>query len=140
MKKIVAAILTAFLMSAGLVAATSTTATAACPYQGCIATETQAIGLKAKAPNKAKIFVKVSSFGNGQPDGRLQFTFVNKRGESITFNRAYPSRKGKSKVYNFRPLAKGRYDVIVTFIPSDDSAYEGSSDSTKVTVRGGRRR
>ncbi len=141
MKKLIAAILTAFLMSAGLVAGASSPAAAACPYTNCVATGTTAIGLKARAPHKAKVYVKVSSFGNGKPRGTLTFTFVDKRGRSFTFTRPYPKRHaGKKGVFNFKPLHKGKYNVVVTFNPRNGSVYEGSGDSTKVKVKGGRRR
>ncbi|VXC53547.1 hypothetical protein [Nocardioides sp. AX2bis] len=139
MKKIFAAIITAFLMSAGLVATASSPASAApCTYPDtCFETSTSATGLTSKAPKKAKLFVKVSSFGNGRPDGRLTFTFVRANGNSMTFSRAYPS---DNKKYNFKGLRKGKYTVVVNFVPADGSQYLGSGDTTKVKVKGAKRR
>ena len=56
-------------MSAGLVATASSPAAAApCAYPDeCFATETNAVGLDTKGPGKAGVYVKVTSFGNGQP-------------------------------------------------------------------------
>lgn len=139
MKKLFAAVITAFLLSAGLVATTSSPASAApCTYPDtCFATSTDVIGLKSKAPSKAKLFVQASSFGNGRPDGRLSFTFVRADGTSFTLSRSF---NGKNRAYNFKGLREGEYSVIVTFIPSDDSQYLGSSDSTSVTVKDSKRR
>lgn len=141
MKKLIAAALTAFLMSFGLVATSSSPAAAACPYSGCIATDTNAAPLKTKASKKARLYARVTSFGNGRPEGSLTFTFVKRNGKSFEFTRPYPSPRGQRFVYSFKPLTKGAYSVIVTFVPSDDSAYEGSSDRVrKLVVKAPRRR
>ncbi len=141
MKKLIAAVLTAFLMSLGLVATSAPSATAApCPYQGCTKTGTEAIGLKSKARNKARIFVAVNSFGNGKPQGVLKFIFVNeKTGRSFQFFRPYPGG-GRNSVYGFRPVPKGKYTVVVNFAPANGSNFEGSSDTANVKVKGPRRR
>ena len=141
MKKLFAAIITAFLMSAGLVATSTSTASAAdCPYQGCTYTETQAVGLKSRAPRKARIYVNVSSFGNGRPQGVIRFTFVNERtGRSFTATRNFPGG-GRNSVFGFRPVPKGKYTVVVNYAPADGTNFQGSSDTANVRVKGGRRR
>ena len=143
MKKLIAAIAAAVMMSFGLVATTTSSASAApCQYpQTCFETQTNAVGLRANGRRVAKIFVGVTSFGNGRPTGVVGFTFVNPRtGKSTYFQRRYPSANGRSKVFTFAPLRAGKYKVIVTFAPEDDSQYLGSSTTTKVKVKGGKKR
>ncbi len=141
MKKIISAVLVAFLLSLGLVSTSSSPASAACPPSGCLPTETNALKLKPNGKNKARVFVRVTSFGNGKPDGSLNVTFVRRTGKSFQFARIYPSRDDRKFVYTFRPLPRGTYSVIVTFVPPEDSAYEGSSDQiNELKVRGDRRR
>ena len=66
---------------------------------------------------------------------------MGKSGNSFTFVKFYPKRgKGREGVYNFKPLRKGKYSVIVSFVPRDGSSFQGSSDTTKVKVKGKRRR
>ncbi len=127
MKKLIAAILTAFLMSAGLVATASSPAAADCPYTNCVPTGTSAVGVKAKAKHKAKVFVKVSSFGNGRPDGTVTFTFVKKNGRSIEFTRPYPKQGGgKRGVFNFsrspRASCRSSWSSTRTRTPSTRAA------------------
>lgn len=139
MKKIFAAVITAFLMSAGLVATTSSPAAAACTYPAtCFPTITQGSGLNAGA-NKAKVFVRVGTFGNGRATGPVVFTFVKNNGKSFTFTRDYPAARGKGNIFNFRGLNKGRYTVIVTYQGTDEK-YLGSGTSFNTRVKGPRRR
>ena len=95
MKKIFAAIITAFLLSAGLVATTSSPAAAVCTYPTtCFPTGVLAEALKTGA-KKAKIFVDVDTLGNGRAVGPVVFTFVKDNGESVQFTRAYPAPRGE---------------------------------------------
>lgn len=139
MKKIFAAIITAFLLSAGLVATASSPASAApCTYPDtCFATGTNAIGLNTKAPRRAKVFTRVTSFGAGRPTGTVSFTFVKANGVAVTRTRVY---SGGNNTYGFRGMAPGRYTVIVEFIPADGSPYLGSSDTTTVKIKAPKRR
>ena len=138
MKKIFAAIVTAFLLSAGLVATTSSPAAAVCTYPTtCFPTSTEAAGLKAGA-KKAKLFVRVGTFGNGPATGSIVFTFVRGDGKTAEFTRSYPAPKGRENVYNFRGLVKGDYTVVVSYQGTDEK-YQGSSTSTETEVKGPRR-
>lgn len=95
MKKIFAAMITAFLLSAGLVATTSSPAAAVCTYPTtCFSTSAEAEALKAGA-KKAKLFVDVDTFGNGRATGVVVFTFLKDNGESVEFTRSYPAPRGE---------------------------------------------
>ena len=135
MKKLIAAVLTAFLMSLGLVATTTSTASAAdCDYpQTCVDTTTDASGLKTKTKNTARIRIRPSSAGNGKPAGKVTVFFVNNKGNVKSFTRNLSS--GTNGVFTFRGLTGGRHTVIVTFTPAKDSPYLASSDTTKVQVK-----
>ena len=93
-------------------------AAGACPYVCPEPPGLSAVGLEAKAPHRAKIFVKVSTFGAERARGSLELTFLRRSGgttgEPVVFHRAYPKQSdGARNVFNFRPLGKGRHDVIV---------------------------
>lgn len=133
MKKIVAGIIGAVVMTSGLTAVTASSADAGvAPYPGTVKTRTIAVGLRSKQPHVAKVFVKVTSYGNGKPTGRLEFTFVKRaNGKNYTFSRGYD---GVHR-YKFHGLQSGTYAAVVNFVPPDNSVYRPSSAKTRVTVR-----
>ena len=128
MKKLIIAMGAAVMVAAGLVAASGTTASAA-PYPGTVRTSTSAVGL---GPFKgvAKVYVRVIS-DSGKPKGEVNFTFVNRKsGKSTSFSRGYD---GRAKTYTF-DLNKGRYSVLVTFVPNEGSKWKPSTAKTRVKV------
>ena len=118
MKKLIAGIIGTVLMASGLAATATSADAAAAPYPGTVKTRTIAVGLKAAKPHVAKVFVKVTSYGNGQPTGRLEFNFVKKaNGKTYAFTRSYD---GVHR-YKFHGMQAGTYAVVVNFIPPDSS-------------------
>ncbi|GAA1145524.1 hypothetical protein [Nocardioides aquiterrae] len=131
MKKLLAGILGAALITAGLVSASSAPSTAA-PYPGTVKTRTIAVGIATPVPRQAKVYVKVTSYGSGAPKGHLEFTFVHKTsGKAYGFSRRYDG----AQQYKFNDLRPGTYAVVVTFIPPDDSVFKASSAKTRCKVR-----
>lgn len=131
MKKLLAGILGAALITAGLVSASSAPSTAA-PYPGTVKTRTIAVGIASKVSHQAKVYVKVTSYGSGAPKGHLELTFVHKKsGKVYSFSRSYD---GAHK-YKFNDLRPGTYAVVVNFIPPDESVYKASSAKTRCKVR-----
>lgn len=131
MKKFLVGVIAALLVTGGLVTSAQVSASAA-PYPGTVATKTIAAGVQSSKPHHAKVFVKVTSYGHGQPSGHLDFTFVNKKtGKVYTFGRSYD---GPSK-YFFSGLSKGRYSISIVFTPPDDSKYKPSAAKTSVRVK-----
>ena len=134
MKRLIAGIVGTVLMASGLAAVTTSTADAAqAPYPGTVKTRTIAVGLKASKPHVAKVFVKVTSYGNGKPTGSLEFNFVKRaNGKTYSFTRSYD---GVHR-YKFHGMQAGTYAVVVNFIPPDNSVYKSSTAKTRCHVRG----
>jgi hypothetical protein len=133
MKKLFAAIIGAALMFSGLVSVAGSAHAAAEPYPGSVKTRTIAEGLATKESHAAKVYVKVTSYGNGAPSGKLEFTFVHKRsGKADGFTRAYDA---DAKRYTFHGLRPGTYAVVVNFVPPEDSVYKPSTAKTRTKVR-----
>lgn len=129
MKKLIVGMVATVMVAAGLVAASGTSASAA-PYPGTVQTRTSAVGL-GPFTGKAKVYVRVIS-DSGKPKGTVNLTFVNRKsGASTSFNRDYG---GSAKTYTF-DVNKGRYSVLVTFVPPDDSKWKPSTAKTKVRVK-----
>ncbi|WP_395690758.1 hypothetical protein [Nocardioides sp.] len=130
MKKFIIGLVATVMVAVGLVATSEVTASAA-PYPGTVATSTSAVGL-GPFRHKAKVFVRVIS-NSGKPHGRLNFTFVNKKsGKVKSFSRQYG---GGGHTYTFSPLKKGKYGVLVTFMPRNGSKWKPSTGKTHVKVR-----
>ena len=116
------AALAALAMIAALVGLPQTAEAA--PYPGTQKTRTVAAGVAPKHAHQARVFVKVTSFRHGKPTGKLDFNLVNKRtGKVTTASRSYdgPHR------YKFNHLARGRYSIVVNYIPPAGSKYKPSS-------------
>ena len=130
MKRFIVGVLAAVMVAAGLVATSEVTASAA-PYPGTVKTSTSAVGL-GPFKGKVKIYVRVIS-DSGKPKGTLNFTLVNRKsGKTVSFNRQYD---GSAHTYKQGDVKKGRYTVLVTFVPPDGSKWKPSTTKTRVTVR-----
>jgi hypothetical protein len=132
MKRLFIGLITAALMSVGLVGVSSATANAAtCPYTGCVKTHTNVHAPKTVKQNrKAQICVRVTTNGNGAPKGHVGLRVTRKTG-------GY--RLVDAKPYNGRtcfkttPLKKtGKYIVRATF--EGKGAYRDSDDLTAFRV------
>lgn len=135
MKKLIAAIFAAVLMSAGLVSFTGAPATAACPYTGCVKTNAQVTAPRViKRGDRPKIRVVVRTKGNANARGIVRIT-IKRNGGGFT--------QIRNKAYNGTPrtvlgpnLRKpGRYTITIRFIPRPNSAFKGSVDTRTLTVR-----
>jgi hypothetical protein len=129
MKKLIVGLLAAFLMTSGLVALSAGSASAACPYTGCVATKVSKVKTSSPSPGTAKVVYKVTTVGNAVPRGKVKVS-INGNGVSRSTTSPYPA----NNVAVFRNLRKGRYAVTVKFIPAASSAYGPSSRSAKVRV------
>ena len=132
MRKLVAGLLAALLMTAGMVALTSTTASAGrCPYTGCIATDTSGKAVDTKRPGKVRVNYKVRTrAGNTIPSGRVK-VIIKGNGVWRGKVRAYP---GQNAVRFFR-VPNGAYQVFIKYIPGRNTIFRRSLQETVVTVR-----
>lgn len=120
MKKLIVGLLAAFLMTTGLVAFTSTQASAACPYSGCLGTRVFADITKAN--KQVTINASVKAVGSSrQPKGSIVIK-VQKKG----FFWSETVGAGGGSVTTPK-LKKGKYTVTVRFIKKRDSAFFSST-------------
>lgn len=127
MKKFVAGVLFALLMSAGLVAAAGTTAQAD-PYPGTVATKTKAkVPAKVRA-GKVALCTKVIAVGsNAKPTGDVSFQVNNIGGEPFSFEKTVPYTGGK--VCITKRLKPGTYVLRVSYSSAPGTVFNDSSGS-----------
>lgn len=131
MKKLIVGLFVAMLMGTGLVAFTSSSATAACPYTGCVDTTTHLRGPGHIEPrHRATFRVKVTTDGNATPKGTVRLT-IRKPGSS--FSREHSLVGGKT-TFRSKRLARGHYRVTAKYIPKPGSVFKRSSDSMGLRV------
>lgn len=137
MKKLIAGLLMAFMMSAGLVATTAVPASADCGYEKCSGTKTAAKVLKAKARFLARIQVDVGRTGKnrGPLDGTLTFSCAKplKSGKIKQISYTEDLREGNN-VYKFKLRPKGNWSCNIVYVPDPDGPYESSSTTVNVKV------
>ena len=128
MKKYFASLIAAIMMTAGLVAFTEGTATAACPYTGCITTYTSVDApAQVKRHNRARIGVRVFTDGNGEPKGSV--TIRVKRttgGYSYINSKRYTGDKVWFTTTRLHKL--GKYVVTARFDRKAGSAFKDSNN------------
>lgn len=134
MKRLMIGIASATLLGGGLAAVSAETASAACPYTGCVPTNTSV-----KVPNapvakggKAKICVKVTTSGSGEARGRVSVAVRKRSGGGIVF--ADSKRYDGRTCFKTGPLrAAGKYFARGSFQASAKSPFD-DSDNTAVFV------
>lgn len=120
MKKLIVGLLAAFLMTTGLVAFTSTQASAACPYSGCL--NTRVFADITKANKTITVGATVKAVGSSrQPKGVIKIN-VFKKG----YYWSQTVGAGGGSVTTPK-LKKGKYTVTVRFIKKADSAFFSST-------------
>ena len=136
MQKILASLIAAVVMTAGLVAFSGGTATAA-PYTGTVETST-----RIDAPNtvqrnrRATIGVRVTSDANRAPQGRVTITVTRAQGGyRFIDNKAYTGSRINFTTTKLRKL--GKYIVRVKFDRKPGSVFQDSdnTDAFKVVRR-----
>lgn len=136
MKKLIAAIFVALLTTAGLVATTTSTANAACPYTQCVATDAKiAVPLTVKAGKAAtiKVTVKAKS-GNASPVGRVTVT-VKKVGGGFTQKISKSVGGGKTYAFVTKRLTKaGKYTATAVYVPKSGSVFKGDTTTKSFRV------
>ena len=131
MRKLVAGLLAALLMTAGIVALTSSTANAGrCPYTGCIKTDTSGKAVDAKRPGKVRANFRVRTSGNAVPRGWVKVII---KGNGIY--RSKVVRYPDNNAVRFFKVPKGSYQVFFKYIPARNSTFKRSVQETVVTVR-----
>ena len=135
MKKLIAAIFAAVLMTAGLVSFTSAPATAACPYTGCVRTDTEVSGPNVlNRGTKPRLTLTVTTNGNAKPRGWVRLVIRRNAGGFSTVRNVYYG--GETKVVIGPELNKlGTYTVAARFTPADGSAFKPSFDRKNIRVK-----
>ena len=132
MKKILSAIIMTALIGLGLVAVTSSPASAACPYTACVATTTfvKTPAVK-KAGKSIPVKINVTAPGNVEPRGTVSVGIV-KNGHGV-FLTTVPYVGGRVTVVT-QTLKKGTYTVFVRFNPDPASVFLGSTATTSFVI------
>lgn len=127
MKKLLAVIITVFMMASGLVAFTGSSASAAdCPYTGCVKTTTTASGpSQIKKGAFARIKVRTQAAGNAKPTGKYKIV-VRKRGKGKIRTKSTRARSGVQTVTSGKLRSTGKYKVIIKYIPGPNDPYKRS--------------
>ncbi|WP_341924227.1 hypothetical protein [Nocardioides psychrotolerans] len=133
MKKLIAALFAAVLMSLGLVGFSTGSATAACPYTGCIPTSTSASG---SVDGKfLTVTANVTTAGNDQPRGTVKITADRIGGKGFKSRGA--SVQAAADGVKLKLQRAGTWEITVTYVPTGNSVYSSSSTSFTVVIRRG---
>ena len=134
MKKYFAGLIAALMMAAGLVSFTQSTATAACPYTGCVVTSTDINGVHhVKRHHRQTFNVKVTTAGNGAPRGRVTVKVkLNKGGFSYIDSHKY---NGGKEFFTTPKLHKrGKYTITAIFDRKAGSKWTDSDNTAAFRV------
>jgi hypothetical protein len=139
MKKLFAAIIAGALLSFGLVATTTTTASAACPYTACTATAS-AIKTKPKVQlgRKGKVLFRTVSLGNVPPSGSVLIT-IKRKGGGFTVTRQISYTGGTVRLNTKKLRRLGTYTVRAVFSPPPNSIFLSSAATSTFKVKRARR-
>lgn len=140
LKRIFAGLVTAFLLTAGLVVAAPQPATAACPYTNCIATELTSQGTRVPSPRTNVIYkVTVTSAGNSYPRGRVLMTVRQFGKAAIIYartRRIAQASTNSSVIDQKTPnLRRGTYVVTFTYDPDAGTVFQPSAQKRKLIIR-----
>lgn len=134
MKKLISGVIAALLLSAGFVAVSAETASAACTptkYVECQASSTKPAGAKTiKAGKKPKTVVSVKTQGSVKPKGTVTVTYKGPGGFSKTVKATVVD--GKVTVTGPALSKPGKYKVSVSF--KGDNVKDSKS-SYSITVK-----
>ena len=135
MKRLIIGLISALLMTAGLVGVSETSATAACPYTGCVKTYTKVSGPKVIKKGKAGRFcVTVTTRGNGKPRGTVTLNIKRSKGAfEYTATKPYHG----TRCFGTPVLTKGGYYRVRAHFEGK-GVYGNSNDWTSFVVRGRR--
>lgn len=135
MQKLIAGIISAFMMTAGLVAFSGTQANAAPgdAYPGSTPTVVESKPLKPFRSGKPRIRMNIEAVeGAADPRGHVFITFVRRDGKvTYSFKRFYV---GDPRNFVLPKPKPGRYVVTVTFVPKPRSIYQPSTDVFNMRV------
>jgi Big-like domain-containing protein len=136
MKKFISGLIAAFVLSAGFVAVSAETASAACKpsqYVQCQSTSTKVTPAPKtiKAGKAAKLKVSVKSRGNVKPSGKFTITVKGPGGYKKVISVTAGSG---TKTINLGKLKKpGKYKVTVAF--KGGNGFYDSKSTTTITVK-----
>lgn len=135
MKKLIASLAVAFLMTAGLVAGTSTTASAG-PYARTVDTvcNARATPPRIRLNQTPRVRVNVRpQMSNGDPRGPVRISFSSRDGRVTRNYQVFYD--GAPETYSFARLPRAaRYAVTVEFIGYDNAVFKSCVSSARLYV------
>ena len=129
MKRLIVGLISALLMTAGLVGVSQVPASA-CPYTGCVPTTTRVTVPNAPVARgtRAKVCVRVTTPGSGVPQGRVTATVLGNNGWMWSATKKY---RGGQICFTSRKIKRaGEYSARGIFSPFSSSPF-GSSRGSK---------
>ena len=132
MKRLIIGLIAAVLMGTGLVGISAVTASAACPYTGCVNTNTSVSGpSKVIKGESARFCVNVGSAGNGKPKGTVTLSIHRKKGKfGYTATKPYHGER----CFGTPSLRKGGYYRVRAHFEGK-GAFRNSNSWTSFVVR-----
>ncbi len=134
MQRMFAGLIVMLMMAAGLVGVSGSSANAACPYTGCIRTNTRVNADDVEQHRRATIVVRVTTSSNRQPRGQVTVR-VKRRHGGYFFLDSTIYRGGKVYVRTDRLHKPGKYIVKAIFDRKPGSPYRDSDNRTTFRVR-----
>jgi hypothetical protein len=133
-KRLIAGIVAALLICAGLVAG-STTAAQADPYPGTVRTSTSLSGKSViRLGKRAVVKVKVSTAGNTRPRGKVRLIVKPRRGgATFSVTKMYVGNRVTFRTPKLKK--RGAYTLTAKFLPPPRSVFRPSSSSKIIFVK-----
>ncbi|WP_395657299.1 hypothetical protein [Nocardioides sp.] len=133
MKRLIIGLIASVMMCAGLVGVSTGSASASCPYTGCVETNTKVTVPNApvKKGKKAKVCVRVTTPGSGQPKGRVTATVD---GPGLHWSRTKQYKGGQVCFTTRKINKKGTYSARGIFSPYSSTPFGGSRGETSFQV------
>ncbi len=137
MKQMILGILTAILMVAGLAVVEAPSASAACPYQGCVSTKTSLKGPVTFRKGTTGLYsasVK-SRRSNLKPKGTFVFKVTGLGNRKNFFYKQKKDVNNGTKFFRTPRMPRGKYVIKLRFIKKNNSAFYNSGDAIRIRVR-----
>jgi len=135
MKKLIVGLLAAFLMSSGLVALTSTSASAACdpanpPYQGCQTASISVSGTALSRVGQRKNYVTAISIdgSNARPSGNVRLVVRGAGRATAGFLATQVKNADQVNAFSLgKRLGKGKYTIQAFFVSDNNTQTNARS-------------
>ncbi|MBC9735290.1 hypothetical protein [Nocardioides marmotae] len=135
MKKLIIGLLASVFMAAGLVGASTGSASAACNgYSGCVEPDKVIVDPVKNVDRGERHRAKMKLVVDGDATVKGQLRMVIKRGGNVVNDKRKPLNKNGAATLATPKLKPGRYQVILRFIPKNGSPFAYVTRKYWITV------